>query len=309
MSLAARSTIHREGEGSDDADEPESIACDERRNRGGLPGACSDSTTAPDPVSPTLVRPSFVVAGTAVNSTPVPSEFRVCKAGNTAGNFTISRTPAGGGFGVGSTIITSITIQPGECYVVVEDDAPSGSGSDVTVTETNASNLTSITGQRISTVTGITTITPDPTNPFTDFINSIHGVVLTFTNTEKTGNEGCTPGYWKQEQHFGNWEPFAPPGPDFDTYFGVNFFDPNLNFLQALENGGGGVDALGRHAAAAILNAAASGVDCAYTTAQIIDIVQGDGAYTGLSVEDRKNLLADANEGVGGCPLARAELD
>jgi len=31
--------------------------------------------------------------------------------------------------------------------------------------------------------------------------------------------------------------------------------------------------------------------------------VQGDGAYAGLSVEDRKDLLAAANEGAGGCPL------
>ena len=73
-----------------------------------------------------------------------------------------SGTPAGCGFGAVSTIITSMTVQPGQCYGGVEDDAPSGSGSSVTVTETNATNLTGIFGQRVSTVTWYYAITPFP---------------------------------------------------------------------------------------------------------------------------------------------------
>ena len=183
------------------------------------------------PVSPTLVRPSFVLAGTAVDETPTPSEFRVCKYGNTAGHFTISRTPAGGGFGAGSTIITSITTQPGQCYVVVEDDAPSGSGSDVTVTETNVSNLTGIFGQRVSTVTG----------------NTHHS-------------------------------------------------EPDHS-------------ALARQAAAAYLNALSGDVDYAYTSSEVLAIANGAGIDSGLTIEERKDLLDAANNGVGGCPLGRAELD
>lgn len=115
------------------------------------------------------------------------------------------------------------------------------------------------------------------------------------------GREGCTPGYWKQDQHFDSWKVYSQ-GADFDATFGVNFFTPNLTLLQALENGGGGLDALGRHAVAALLNAAAgSGVGYPYTTAQVIAIVRGTGSYSALSVEARKNLLADANE--LGCPL------
>jgi hypothetical protein len=158
--------------------------------------ACADSTTAPDSRSAALAKPTFVAAGTSVNSTAVAGEFRVCKSieSNTAGVFTISRTPAGGGFGAGSSIITSKTIQPGECFVVVEDQAGSGSGSDVTVTETSA-GLQSISGVRISTTNGQTNIVA-PANPHTDFINSIHGVRLTFTNVVAAG---CTytQGYWK----------------------------------------------------------------------------------------------------------------
>jgi hypothetical protein len=65
--------------------------------------------------------------------------------------------------------------------------------------------------------------------------------------------------------------------------------------------GGGGNNALARHAVAALLNSASGGVDYEFSTAQVLDIVQGDGAYAGLSVEQRKDLLAVANE--RGCPL------
>ena len=117
-----------------------------------------------------------------------------------------------------------------------------------------------------------------------------------------TGNEGCTPGYWKQDQHLDSWVGTGyAPNQDFDTVFGVNFFNPNQTLVQAAGANGGGTDALARHAVAALLNSASADVDYPYTTAQVLDIVQGDGAYAGLSVEARKNLLAAANE--LGCDL------
>ena len=161
--------------------------------------ACSDSATGPKTSSPGAVN--FDAAGTAVNPTPVPSEFRVCKDGNTPGMFIVSTSPAGGGYGDNHTALSAVTIQPGECVVVAEDDAPSGSGSDVTVTESPATNLTGIAGVRISTVAGITTI-DNPTNPFTDFINSIHGVRLTFTNEAVSSGCTFTQGYYKNHESY-----------------------------------------------------------------------------------------------------------
>jgi len=111
------------------------------------------------------------------------------------------------------------------------------------------------------------------------------------------GEEGCTPGYWKQDQHFDSWVGFAP-SDDYETVFGVDAsFDKTL--LGALKQGGGGEKALGRHAVAALLNSSNPDVSYAFTTAEIIAIVQE--AYATGDFEGAKNQLADENE--QGCPL------
>jgi hypothetical protein len=266
--------------------------------------ACSDSSTAPQTPSPTIGKPSFVVAGTVVNSTPVASEFRVCKLGNTAGNFTVTRSNAGTG-STGFTIVSSpITIQPNTCIVVVEDDSPSGAGSDVTVTETNASNLTSITGQRISTVTGTTTIS-GPTNPFTDFINSIHGVVLTFTNTVTTGctftkgwyrNKGSNTIIAVDGRTIGQEQAIfdATPGKPGDVTFGDDNTLLNLyqQLLAALNNLGGnptaGPAAVDAAVAAALAGTGGTGLNITTTLtheqmSDLIDVLSdfNEGSFTG----------------------------
>lgn len=108
-----------------------------------------------------------------------------------------------------------------------------------------------------------------------------------------TGTEGCTPGFWKN--HVEDWPPtgFAP-GSDFDSTFGVDLFDPNLTLLQAAGQGGGGVNALGRHAVAALLNAAHPDVDSPLTTAQVIAAVQS--AAASGDFETTKDMLEDNNE-------------
>lgn len=83
---------------------------------------------------------------------------------------------------------------------------------------------------------------------------------------EKDGDEGRAPGYWKQPQHSDSWSaPYTP-----DTLFSAVFEDafPGMTLLEVLE-GGGGLNALGRHTVAALLNAA-SDVDYGQTTADVI---------------------------------------
>ena len=63
---------------------------------------------------------------------------------------------------------------------------------------------------------------------------------------------------------------------------------------------GGGVNALARHAVAALLNASNPDVDSDFTTAEVIALVQ-DAVVSG-DFETAKNLLAAANE--QGCPLS-----
>ena len=117
------------------------------------------------------------------------------------------------------------------------------------------------------------------------------------------GGQGCTPGYWKQDQHFSSWVNYST-SDDFEATFGVNAsFDKTL--LGALKQGGGGEKALGRHAVAALLNASNSDVDYLYTANQVITMVQN--AYASNSFEQIKDDLEAQNE--AGCPLGNGKSD
>ena len=70
---------------------------------------------------------------------------------------------------------------------------------------------------------------------------------------------GCTPGYWKQTQHFDSWATPILPATSFEAVFG-NIPGADVSFLQALQGGGGSdlegaLRILRRAAAAAYLNA------------------------------------------------------
>jgi hypothetical protein len=120
-------------------------------------------------------------------------------------------------------------------------------------------------------------------------------------------SQGCTPGYWRN--HPSRWAGVAGTD-DFDATFGVDAFSPNISLAVAVNLGGGGVNALARHATAALLNAhggnnAGTGtgapVDYAYNAEQVIAMVQA-ALGEGGDVEGTKDALAAANE--AGCPLS-----
>jgi hypothetical protein len=110
-------------------------------------------------------------------------------------------------------------------------------------------------------------------------------------------DEGCTPGFWRQEQHFDSWVGYSPTD-DFETVFGVDAsFDPHT-LLDAVWLGGGGEQALARHAVAALLDSTSLD-NYAYTTTDVITMVQT--AYATGAFEDIKDLFETANEQF--CPL------
>lgn len=130
---------------------------------------------------------------------------------------------------------------------------------------------------------------------------------------------GCTPGYWKQAHHFGNWIGPYDPEDKFEDHFTNDAFG-DKTLLQVLRQGGGGKQALGRHLVAALLNSAYF-----ETTPQFIYNVPlwpGDTVTVPGEVIDKfnqvypgtrrqytrfKNRLAAANQ--TGCPLGRALRD
>lgn len=86
-------------------------------------------------------------------------------------------------------------------------------------------------------------------------------------DTPPSGGQGCTPGYWRQPHHYDSWEGYAPTDL-FSDVFADAF--PGETLGEVVRAKGGKINALGRHAVAALLNTSSSGVDYDYTTAQVI---------------------------------------
>ena len=119
-----------------------------------------------------------------------------------------------------------------------------------------------------------------------------------------TGAYGCTPGYWKQPQHFGNWVGYTQSQLWRDA-FATNALSPRLTLLAALEDGGGGGNRFGRHSTAALLNASRLGSMYGMSTAQVIAAVQAAVAAGSTQMDALASRFEAMNE--RGCPLGRAE--
>lgn len=89
-----------------------------------------------------------------------------------------------------------------------------------------------------------------------------------------TGNQGCTPGYWKN--HLGSWVGYSPSQTVEDVFDVPDSYGFDATPLSGALDGGGGPSATGgarillRAAVAALLNAANPGVAYPNTTATII---------------------------------------
>ena len=77
----------------------------------------------------------------------------------------------------------------------------------------------------------------------------------------------CSHGYWKQSQHFDEWKNYSP-NQQFSSVFENAF--PGKTLLQVLQQGGGGLNKLGRETVGALLNAGS--VDFPHTQAEVISI-------------------------------------
>jgi hypothetical protein len=136
---------------------------------------------------------------------------------------------------------------------------------------------TSTTTSTTSTTTTTTTTTPTTT-----------------TTTPPPGNEGCTPGFWKT--HPGDYPTGYSPSTTLGSVFtGLSPTYAALTLDEALSLGGGGLKALLRHAAAALLNAASDDVDYSYTTAEVVAMTNA--AIASRAYEATKDVFDSANNG------------
>ena len=251
-------------------------------------GACSDS----GPTEPTRFN------GPRLNIVPgTPGKKLVlCKEG-ASGTFTATLAQGS----LGSLAVTNpFTVNAGQCidvYIGRANPSAEEPIDEVTITETSAIPVSI----RLEGVDGTQClVAASGPNFMTLWLNTFNGCVLTFVNEPPPPppGEGCTPGFWKNS--VGSWPAGYLPGADFDATFSVNLFSPNISLMTALNLGGGGREALARHAVAALLNSASSGVDYELSPAQLIAIVQA--AAAGGDFESAKNRLAALNE--IGCGLA-----
>ena len=121
-----------------------------------------------------------------------------------------------------------------------------------------------------------------------------------------TGDEGCTPGYWKN--HPEAWAGFTT-GQTLESVFDVpDSLGLDSVSLHSALSFGGGPGTLGasqillRASVAALLNSASSGVDYPLTTAQVI--AQLNAALATLDRSKILDLATDLdNKNNGGCPL------
>lgn len=120
-----------------------------------------------------------------------------------------------------------------------------------------------------------------------------------FASASAPPTNGCTPGFWKN--HTSHWPDGYLTSDSFNLTFGVAAFNPDRTLLEAAQNGGGGADALGRHAVAALLNAAALGAaNFGLSESQVKTMVQ-DAFAPGGDIEGTKNSFVLLNE--ASCPL------
>lgn len=136
--------------------------------------------------------------------------------------------------------------------------------------------------------------------------------------TKPLGNQGCTPGFWKNPKHFALWTGYSPnqsvssvfnvPATFPDGSDGTSLAGSSLAGALAFQGGStlnGSAQILLRAAVAGLLNSTSSGVAYPMTTAQIISSVNA-----ALSSGDRNTIITlataidNANNGLGGCPLS-----
>lgn len=185
---------------------------------------------------------------------------------------------------------------PGPLSVDVEPD------DDIVCTISNIKHTPTPTPTPTDTPTPTPTDTPTPTPTDTPTPTPTDTATPTPTPTftpEPAEFQGCTPGYWRQKHHYFAWTHYSP-GDSFDDVFGVTY---GGTLGEAVKSKKGGEDALARHAVAALLNAASSGVDYPYTTSEIIAMVQA--AYASGDIEGTKDMFEAANE--AGCPLGNGK--
>lgn len=254
------------------------------------------------------VRPSAEVS----NEPQPPKTVTLCKLGpaGTSATFSISATGGVLPYGTSTTLTLGVEDDPMACIGIWQASEPQGNPDVIqtlTVTETAHSAGTTLAQiVTLSDLDGWTDAAP-PVKSATVRVNYANGAIIWFKNVEAPGggggSAGCTPGFWKQSQHFQYWTAPYTPSTLFGSVFANAF--PGKTLLQIAGQGGGGLNALGRHTVAALLNAASGEVDYGMTPADVIAAFNA--AHASGDYEGQKNIFEGLNE--RGCTVDKSNTD
>lgn len=231
----------------------------------------------------------------------------LCKLGPAGTTATFSITATGGHLLFGNEVTLDAASDPGNCSIAIWEPTDA---SVVTVTVTEIGATEGLVIDQIYTIGGLNDLGGIADSRTFDTAGKMASIrVDAFTRGDikfvnvpgelpPPAAQGCTPGYWKQSQHFDSWPAAYSPNMSFDAVFADAF--PGMTLLQVVSNGGGGLNALGRHSVAALLNAGNADVQNGLTTAQVIAAFNA--AFASGSYEAQKNTFEGLNE--LGCPLS-----
>ena len=268
--------------------------------------ACSPNDDAP--TSASMLAPAsetFLVGDRNDEYTVRTGLVNVCAFfGNGLGPSATFSASATGGTVLGG----NFTVQPNPGCIEVWNAT---STATVAVASALVSNSPDFALERIVTAVGTADVDATFTNHYgvssaSVSVSSANGAFIWFKfaprDVPPPGGQGCTPGYWKQSQHFGSWTSPYTPTTTFASAFGSSAFG-SMTMLQVLSQGGGGMNALGRHAAAALLNAASANVAYDLSVAAVISRFNTAAAGSAGAIEAQKNQFDMLNN--QGCPLGR----
>lgn len=263
-------------------------------------GACQEAVGPETGARPEAVGPAFVVA-------PAPTaqneRVLICKDGP-AGTYWFNVDGPNNG---GNDLVGDVSVDAGACLEVTFEG---GSSKPVTVYEDLTKMPVGVAFDHIEVrqKTGSVFTTSSTNNStVTVQVAGTSGAVITFYNKlippppPPPATQGCTPGYWKQKQHFDSWTAPYTPTTLFSSVFEDAF--PGMTLLDVLNDNGNktGLEALGRHTVAALLNGASAGVSYGLTDQEVIDAFNAVYPGTKNQLNAQKDKFAAANE--RGCPL------
>lgn len=272
-----------------------------------LGAACSPSDVPTEPSAEQRAVTAELVGDRGNEFSIVPGVVNVCaffpsSAGvGVAGASFVASGPAGENVIVGPQLLTPVP----HC---IESWNASGSGT-VAISASLIGYSPGYVLDRIVRTTGDgdgsewTTTLYNVTDATVNVSNTIGGFIwfkFRDASVPSYGGEGCTPGYWKQRHHFDSWPSPYLSSTLFSSVFANAF--PGKTLVQVLNLKGGGLNALGRHSVAALLNAASSGVDYDLTVAEVVAAFNAAYASGDPSIiTNQKNVFDMLNN--QGCPL------